>query len=128
MVFSKETRNKIKDAILNYGEGITYIEFSIDNLDQMVSDIEAIVYAEQEALRREPDRPVAVAENKAKAPKVGSMIRAYVRDLNRSELMRVIEIIGNQVMCEFEDIEYCVKLKTVNCGSGDELRWEALEL
>lgn len=125
MNFSEETKNKIKEAILNYGEGITYVEFDIANLDNMVTDIEKIVSDEEEALRGEPERPVMTATNRAKAPKVGSMIRAYISDLQRSELVRVIEVMGNHVMCEFEDIEYCVKLKTVNFGSGSELRWEA---
>jgi hypothetical protein len=34
---------KIKEAILNYCEGITWQEFNIDNLDSMVSDITSIV-------------------------------------------------------------------------------------
>jgi len=34
---------KIKEAILNYCEGITWLEFNIDNLDSMVGDITSIV-------------------------------------------------------------------------------------
>jgi hypothetical protein len=42
-VFTEETRKKIKEAILNYCEGIEYQEFSIGNLDLMVDDIEKAV-------------------------------------------------------------------------------------
>jgi hypothetical protein len=40
------TKEKIREAIENYCEGITYLEFSIDNFDSMLNDIERIVDSE----------------------------------------------------------------------------------
>lgn len=42
-MFSDETKLKIKDAILNYCEGVEWLEFNVNDLDNMVSDIENIV-------------------------------------------------------------------------------------
>ena len=44
-------REKIKDAILNYCEGITWQEFDINNLDSMVNDIEKVIEGEKETKR-----------------------------------------------------------------------------
>ncbi len=37
------TDEKIKEAILNYCEGITYCEFNINDLDKMVEEIKEII-------------------------------------------------------------------------------------
>jgi len=41
------TKEKIKNAILDYCEGIEWREFNINELDNMVSDIERIVETER---------------------------------------------------------------------------------
>lgn len=40
------TKEKIREAIENYCEGITHLEFSIDNFDSMLNDIGRIVDSE----------------------------------------------------------------------------------
>lgn len=45
------TKEKIKEAIENYCEGISYLEFSRDNFDAMVDDIARIVESEQNSMK-----------------------------------------------------------------------------
>jgi hypothetical protein len=45
------TKEKIKEAIENYCEGISYLEFSRDNFDAMIEDIAKIVESEERSNR-----------------------------------------------------------------------------
>jgi hypothetical protein len=45
MFFTEIKREMIKDAILDKCEGITWKEFSIDDLDKIIDDIETAVYS-----------------------------------------------------------------------------------
>lgn len=124
MKFSAETKLKIRDAILNECEGIQYQEFDIDKLDTMIANIETIVEDANEELRREPSRPVIVSTGpkvRAKAPKVGSHIDVYARELQRSVSMEVFDRRENTLFCGFEGIEYTVRLQSVG---GNDYRWE----
>ena len=42
-MFTDETRNKIEDAILNYCEGKTHVEFNINDMDKIINEIEVVV-------------------------------------------------------------------------------------
>lgn len=42
-MFTDETKNKIEDAILSYCEGITHVEFDINDMSKMIEDIENVV-------------------------------------------------------------------------------------
>lgn len=43
MILTKKVRKAIKEAILNYCEGITHVEFNVNDLDNMVDDIEKVI-------------------------------------------------------------------------------------
>ena len=42
-MFTEETKNKIKDTILGYCQGITHVEFDINDIVRMIEDIEKVV-------------------------------------------------------------------------------------
>lgn len=42
-MFTEETKNKIKDTILSYCQGITHVEFDINDIGRMIEDIEKVV-------------------------------------------------------------------------------------
>ena len=46
-VMNSSTKEKIKEAIEDYCEGIEFLEFSRANFDTMINDIERIVEAER---------------------------------------------------------------------------------
>lgn len=58
------------------------------------------------------------------APKPNTNICVYYE--NRAVTMKVIDVIGNFVECEFEGVEVCAKLAIVFDGNDWHIRWEAI--
>jgi hypothetical protein len=62
-------------------------------------------------------------KNSVPRPKIGSMINVYHPHRGGVQ-MEVIDIHGNTISCEYDGIEYTVRLNKIDNG----LRWEAQEL
>ena len=45
--FTDRTKNEIETAILNYCEGITHVEFNINDMSKIIADIEIVVTAQE---------------------------------------------------------------------------------
>ena len=50
MEFSEKVKKAIEEKITNYCEGINYLEFSVDDLPDMINDIEKVITDNEDAL------------------------------------------------------------------------------
>ena len=58
-------------------------------------------------------------------PKVGSLISVNHENLG-SVTMKVVEVNGNLLECDFEGIEVCVRLGKIFDGKSWQPRWESI--
>ncbi len=65
---------------------------------------------------------------KVTAPKIGSKISVYHPRYGSTNMEVVGKPYENTIPCEYENIEYTVKLGKVYTGGKIEYRWEAEEL
>lgn len=68
---------------------------------------------------------VSISKLAVPRPQKNQIIKVYYEN-NGSVPMKVVEIKGNLLECEFEGVEVCVRLGKIFDGENWILRWESI--
>lgn len=112
--------NTVHNLASQYGSFETYLSY-------LIKDIEPGVMKENKGMKLANIAKIILKES-VPAPRIGSMISVYHPDRGAVE-MKVIDRHKNIITCEYENIEYTVRLGKIHTGTGKiEYRWEAEKL